>query len=40
MYIDGVKITGMVSFADRASLSAGMTIKEIRTVEEKPDVLH
>ena len=40
MYTDDVKIMGMVSFTDRAGLRAGMTIKEIGSIEEKPAVLH
>ena len=40
MYIDDVKTIGMVTFADRKGLRAGMTVKESRTIEAKPAVLH
>ena len=39
MYIDDVKTIGMVTFADRKGLRAGMTVKESRTIEAKPAVL-
>lgn len=40
MYIDDVKIIGMVIFVDRKGLRVGMIVKESRIIEAKFVVLY